>query len=319
MTPERVLITGASGFIGSHVARVALAEGMVVHAAVRRRSPGQRLDDLLTVRPGNLTIAEGLDLAVPGSLAGAVGAAPFDAVVHAADGGAQVGQKDASALIRENVANVVELCEASLRHGVRRVVVFGSGLCYASGAHCHGEDEALAPNHPYGMAKALGSMVSAFYARKGLEVVELRPFNVYGPGDLPPRLVPYCIAEALAGRPIALTSGAQARDFVFIGDLVRIALAAVRGDLPAGAYNVATGVGTRVSEVANMIVGITGTASAVALGAINHRSDDHDVLCGNPAKLAALGLAPTTTVQDGLAMTIGWTRTAGASNANVAT
>ena len=197
------------------------------------------------------------------------------------------------------------LLDVCRRQDVRRVVLFGSALCYGPSAEPHAEDEPLQPENDYGLAKTLCAELAAYYNRTEYDrVVELRLFNVYGPDDDPGRLVPYIIQQALENRSIELTSGEQKRDFVYVDDVVDTVLAAGNGDIPAGAYNVATQTPVAVADIARLLISLTGSKSELHLGAVSERSDHHQCLSGRIGRLEAFNLAPKTSLHEGLTATI---------------
>ncbi len=302
-------MTGASGFIGSHVANAALSKGHAVTAAVRNKSTIWRL--LQMDIANQMTIRDGYscgDEAIMGKLLERSG---FDAIIHAASSASRPGAWQAGDLAHDTITDVVSVCNAAIRFGVPRVVLFGSAIAYGRAHEIHDEGEQLVPVQPYGLAKSILSQVAQFFAAQGLIVVELRPFNVYGPLDTPPRLVPYCIQSALCGDTAELAGGDQARDFVHVFDVAKAALAAASGTLPSGAYNVATGIATPVSEVANRIFDAAGVERNIELKSSASRQDTHEVLFGSSAKLASFGLAPEIGLAEGLAMTVAAARQQG--------
>ena len=142
----------------------------------------------------------------------------------------------------------------------------------------------------------------------GMNVTELRLFNIYGTGDRPPRLIPSCIEAAIGGAPVKLTAGTQKRDFVHVDDVVRAVLGAADKSLPADIYNVATGVGTSITDVAKMTVSLAGSKSDIQTGTIPPRANEYMNLTGDNTRLAAFGLAPKISLKDGLLKTIKETR-----------
>lgn len=297
-----ILVTGASGFIGSHVTGAALAKGHAVTAAVRDRSNMPRLAALADV--DRLTVADGYSMGSEEALEKLVGTKDFGAIVHAASNASHNAGLSVDALLHDSVSDVIAICKAAIAFGIPRVVLFGSAIAYGPSTQMHVESEPLVPAQPYGLAKTIVAQIADYFGRQGLAVVELRPFNVYGPGDLPPRLVPYCIECALNGKPAELAGGEQARDFVHVTDLANAALAGANGLLPSGAYNVATGVATPVIEVARMIFEAAGVKPVLKTKTAATRMDTHQILCGSPDKLAGYGVAPQIKLAEGLSQTV---------------
>lgn len=297
--PLDIVVTGATGFIGAHAVAGAVASGHRVTAAVRNRTGVWRLEALGCSH--GVGFVEGFAAGDAAALDRLFAGRRVDAVIHAATGSSRPGERTAGDLLHETIDDIAGLCETAMRHNCPRIVLFGSAIAYGASPKPHREDEPLRPAQPYGLAKAVLGEIGSYYARKGLGVVELRPFNVYGPLDLPPRLVPYCVERALAGEPAELAGGNQKRDFVHVRDVARAALAAAEGELPSGVYNVATGVATPVADVAAMVYAAAGIAPARLARTAAARHDAHESLAGSPEKLAAFGLAPRIALEAGIA------------------
>lgn len=296
-------MTGASGFVGARVVRLALQRGHTVAALVGPDSRVHRLVDLL----GDVDLIRG-DITDRRTLDRVAATVRPDACVHLAAAGAVVRQDDLDALLAANAVAPAHLAAALARTGCRRLVIAGSSSEY--GTVDGAMDEASAP-HPddfYGVAKLAGGLLAAVVgAAHGLETAQLRLFSVYGPGEDPRRLVSSVVQALLAREPIALTPGAQVRDFVYVDDVAEALLAAVeRPTLDAPTINVGTGVQTSVHDLCRLAADLTGADHRLLrFGAVAYRPGERFSWRASTATAErALGWHARTPLADGLARTI---------------
>lgn len=259
----RVLVTGGSGYIGSHICRLLAERGDTpvivddfVHG-LRHRIEGM--------------LSHELDLAEPGAadaLARVMRDEQVDAVIHLA-ARKQVGESVARPLWyhQQNGGSLTAVLEAMLATGVRELVFSSSAAVYGDAAGVVTEDSPTVPVNPYGETKLAGEWLAADVARaEGLRVTSLRYFNVAGTRwpDLADtavlNLVPMVLAAIDAGRApevfgddYATVDGTCVRDFVHVGDLADAHLAVLdalpQQSEPHRVYNIGTGVGSSVREV----------------------------------------------------------------------
>ena len=260
-----MLVTGGAGFIGSHVADRYLMEGSAVTV----------LDDLSSGRRG--LVPEGarfvqMDVADP-ALDRIFEESGFDLVNHhAAQIDVRVSVADPVRDARTNVLGLLNLLECARRHGVARVVYISSGgVVYGEpGRIPTDETHPLLPLSPYGVTKLAGEQYLHYYARvHGLSYVALRYSNVYGPRQSPhgeAGVVAIFGSRILAGEPITIFGdGTQERDYVYVGDVAEANWRASTETLPAladlgsRAWNIGTGRGTSVNELARRLMALAGT------------------------------------------------------------
>lgn len=246
----RVLVTGAAGFIGSHVVARLLAEGMALRAvdnfdpyydpAVKRK----RLEWL--EEQGDFEFVEA-DVRHPA--AAAEFAAGCDAVVHlAARAGVRPSFQHPLLYLEMNVKGTTVLLDACRRAGVRRVALASSSSVYGdTGGEPAREDRRLAPISPYGASKAAAEAFAGAVASSwGLTVGLARLFTVYGPAQRPDQVLHRFATDLTAGRTIVwFGGGASTREYTFVADAVEGILQTLRwtGSAEPGvaAFNIAGG------------------------------------------------------------------------------
>ena len=299
----KVLVTGATGFVGRHLVRHLADDSACEVIALSRRD---------TSMPAGVTMQSIAD-ASPHDLdawTAIVAQARPDAIVHLAAAGVSPDQRDALQLVATNTVWPATLLAAASACGVKVAIIAGSSAEYARSR----ADTPLAENAPlesdrlYGASKAAGGLLALSVAASlGMRVAVLRLFNVYGSGEAPHRLVPSIADAARDLRPIALSAGTQVRDFVAIDDAcdaIAIALAGLtRGDLARGAYNVCSGIGTSVATFASTAVHALGADPALLrFGALPMRPDDLPWLVGDPTRFtSATGWRPRLDLAAGVA------------------
>lgn len=173
------------------------------------------------------------------------------------------------------------------------------------------EDMALAPNTAYAVAKACQTLYCQHLTReRGLPIVTLRLFSVYGPYEEPTRLVPTLIARALAHLPLKLVDPTTARDFIFVTDVVAAYLqAATARGLGGKIINIGSGKQSSAREVVAAILRLTQSRSSVAWHAYPPRSfDTEHWVSDNTQYRTLLKPPPLATLEDGLGQTVQWLR-----------
>ncbi len=303
----KVLLTGAAGFIGSHLAERLLAEGNQVtgvDAFTDYYDPSRKRDNVSAIDDAAFELVEGdlneLDLE---SLVGGV-----DAVFHLAGqpGVRASWGKSFEIYADQNVLATQRLLEACKAASVGRVVYASSSSIYGDAERFPTSEEDLpAPISPYGVTKLAGEHLCRLYFKAyGLETVSLRYFTIYGPRQRPDMAFCRFIDAALSGSTITVFGdGEQVRDFTYVADVVSATVAAATAGQPGSVYNVAGGTQTSVREVIEAIGELTGRPIAV---------ENLDPIAGDARRTGAdtsrarrdLGYAPSVDLREGLARQI---------------
>jgi CDP-glucose 4,6-dehydratase len=315
------LVTGAHGFVGSHLAKALLEQGETVRI-LDRPDPrtadvgGPRLSalDLLDIR-GDVELAEG-DLRDAEAVAAAV--AGCDSVFHlAAQTIVGVARKSPRETFETNVAGAWNVFEACREHRVERTVFASSDKAYGQSPELpYREDFPLRAAHPYDASKAAADVIARSYAHAfGLPIAITRFANVYGAGDLNfSRLIPETIVAAIEGRSPAIRSdGSPERDFLHVDDAVAAYLAIARALDGGGARGEAFNAGGErphsVREVVDLIAELAG--GGVEPHYLGHGVPDGEIdrqFVDSTKLREATGWRAETMLEDGLSRTLDWYR-----------
>ena len=299
----KVLLTGATGFIGSHTARALLGRGHAVRAAIRDGSALSRIAD---VQASLERATCDLWRATPSELESLCRGA--DVVVHTA--WYAVPGKYLSA--RENldcVAGTLRLIEAAAAAGVKRFVGVGSCFEYEFTDAPLPESAAVSPLSLYAASKLATRYQGEQLAKLiGIGFAWARVFYLYGPYEDERRLVPSVIRAFLRGQPADITSGRQVRDFLHAAD-VGSALAAIAGSDLAGVVNVGSGEPVTIRQIVETLESITGRKGLARFGARPDNPTDPPYVCADAARLrATTGWAPKFDLVSGLEDTVRWSK-----------
>ena len=281
----RLLVTGATGFIGRRLIPAALATGHEAMLLLREQHRvGQALPAPLASLP-----AVYADLRDREGTRRAVEAAAPEAVLHLAAAGVTAPFLPADEAVAHNVLGTIHLLEASA-HMATRIVV----------ARTPGEREAL---NVYAASKAAAWQFCRMAVRtRGLPIVGAMIFQAYGPGQAAHNLIPAAMAAARAGANFKMTPGNQVRDWIYVDDVVEGLLAALCRPLPAGTtVELGTGVGTSVAAVVERIYTLGGSGGRPLLGALPPRpGESHRQIADADGTRASLGWQAKTGLDEGL-------------------
>jgi nucleoside-diphosphate-sugar epimerase len=286
MSAPRVLVTGATGFIGRHLVDRLMAARADVVALVR---PGSRLPDQWRGSVSCLACANWSEA----GLRAAVGLQPFDLAFHLAAYGVRPTDRDRDLMLRINTdlsATLVQLCK---ERGAR-LVMTGTSAEYQRPADRTPltEQSPLEIAKIYGASKAAGGIAaSALATSLGVKLRLLRLFNIYGEGEAPHRLLPSLVAGLSRGERVPLSAGTQVRDFLYVKDAVEACMIAgddmVSSSRPLTAtWNVCTGVGNSVRTFAASVAqAVDAPGELLGFGELPMRADDEPYLVGEGERM----------------------------------
>jgi NAD dependent epimerase/dehydratase len=305
-----VLVTGAGGFIGSHLCERLIRDGEQVRALVRYTSRRDIGDLAHLESPPEVTFGDLRDPYTVRELARGV-----DTVYHL---GASISVPYSYEAPRDfastNVEGTLNVLSAARAEEVGRVVHLSSSEVYGTARYTPiDEAHPLQAQSPYSATKiGADKLAESFHCSFELPVVTARPFNTFGPRQSPRAVIPTIVAQALAGDTVRVGSLFPRRDFVFVEDTVD---ALVRlGRSPEGAgevFNIATGADISIGEVIDLVAELLGKELEVVPedGRVRPEHSEVHQLLGDATKLRdAFGWSPGHSFRDGLARTIDWLR-----------
>lgn len=312
---SQVLVTGAGGFVGSHLVEALAEHGCRVRAMLHYDSRPHR-GNLELVSSEVLRRAEviGGDVADPHFMLGAVKGC--DVVFHLA---ALIGIPHSyvapASYVQTNVVGTLNVLEACRAHGVARLVHTSTSECYGTARYTPiDEGHPLQGQSPYSASKIAADMLAESYHRSfGVPVAVLRPFNTFGPRQSARAVLPSILAQLVAGRPqLRLGDTTTVRDLNFVGDTVAAFLALARADAAVGELvHVGTGRGVTVGELAELAMRVVGRRVPVVTDPARVRPEKSEVrtlLCTPEKAGRLLGWRPLTSLEEGLEQTARFVR-----------
>lgn len=299
----KVLLTGAAGFIGSHVARHLLAGGDEVFAVVRPQSRPWRLADI----QASLHLVE-YDLTDSNATEACVARVRPDLCIHLAwfvEPGRYLDSLENLRWVRAGL----NLASALATHGCRRLVGAGTCLEYASTDGPLSEDSPVRPGSLYAASKlGLGLMLEQLGAVTAMQTAWLRFFYLFGPMEDERRLVPSVTRALLENREARVSSGIYVRDFLHVADVASAVCAVARSDV-RGPINIGSGRPVTIHDVVATLGTILGRPERIVWGG---RPDDALApasLCADPRRLMdSTGWSPRFNLDAGLRDTVAWWR-----------
>ncbi len=304
---RRVLVTGATGFIGAALVHALSALGTKDLFAARRRS-----SDISRMRavPAPLQFVE-VDLRDAGEVREAIRRTRPEVVFHCAVYGGVYGQLDAEVIRATTVDGTINLLTALEEEGGCDIFVnSGSSSEYGVSAAPMRETQPLGATSGYGAAKAATTLLcQEAHARGRIATATVRPFSAYGPLEEPSRLLSSLLRALLAGEAPKVGSGRQPRDWIYVSDLVEVYFRvatrpAARGLVFNGGGGRDTTVSDMVEAAVEVVAGITGRRVEPAWGTIPDRPDEPRRWCADMTRAAdLLGFRARTDLHTGVART----------------
>lgn len=302
-----ILVTGAAGFIGSHLTRRLLEEGAEVHILLRKDTDQFRIQDFLE----DLTIWYG-DLKDFQRICSCIRGSRPQIIFHlAALRNVKRDPELIEPMIDINIKGTLNLLRGVIKENITLEFFINTGSSeeYGNGPVPFSEDQKEIPVSPYSASKvATTYFCQMVYRSMGLPIVTLRPFIVYGPNQDTDMFIPSLIQHCLEGKDFPMTEGDQTREFTYIDDVIEAYLLTAQCPQAAGeVINIGNGIECTIRDVAEKIVRMMGNPIKLLAGALPKRQGETDhFFCNNEKARKLLGWSPKIDINEGLKRTIEW-------------
>ena len=311
---RRILVTGGAGFISSAFIRHLLRATPYEVVSLDALTYAGNLENLADVRSHErLSFVHG-DIRDEELVREVV--AGVDVIVNAA-AESHVEKsiaEGASEFVATNVEGTRVLLDAMRAVPVERFILISSSEVYGTAeAAPMDEEHPLNPRSPYAATKAGADRLAySYWATYGLPIVIVRPFNNYGPHQHPEKVIPRFILQALAGEPLTVHGdGKASRDWLYVDDDAEAIQAVIEADLSAVAgevINVATGVDASVSEIADLVLELTGKPASLKQHVEERPGQVHRHIGSTEKAEKLLDWRARTSLEEGLRRTVEWYR-----------
>jgi len=311
---KKVLVTGAGGFVGRHLAERLLDLGACVKAFDRNNSQNgsefletlakTRGKDIEVIR-GDVIDAESIETACKGMaiifhLAAYVGV-PYS-YLHPAE------------VINNNVMGAVNVLISARNNEMEKIVITSTSEVYGTARYIPiDEDHVLQAQSPYSASKiAADKIAESFYHSFNLPVAIIRPFNVYGPGQSMRAIIPTIITQALTSDKIMIGSLTPTRDFTYISDTVEGFIKMAESEKNIGeVINIGSGSEISIGDLAGKIIKMVNKDIEISFDNQRKRPEKSEVnrlFCNNAKARQLIGWFPKVSLDHGLRDTIDWIR-----------
>ena len=309
----KALVTGAAGFIGSHLTAALLDRGTAVvgidcFTDYYARALKEANLAVNAAKPGFEFVETSIQTADLGAL--------LDGVTHVFHLAAQAGVRkswgrDFRTYSEHNVDASQQLLEACVGRPIQKFVYASSSSLYGDARTIPVSEDALPrPLSPYGVTKlAAEHLCQLYWANHRVPTTSVRYFTVYGPRQRPDMAFNRFITAALAGQPITIYGdGSQTRDFTFVSDAVAATIAAGDRGVPGRAYNVGGGSRVSVQQVLDILERLTGHPLKISRESVQ-KGDVRDTFADTSLARTDLGFAPKVSLEQGLEAEYRWLST----------
>ncbi|WP_274362512.1 NAD-dependent epimerase/dehydratase family protein [Paenibacillus thermotolerans] len=301
---KKVLVTGATGFVGGALTRKLVELGYEVHVFTRQSSNKWRIVDL-----NPYIVEHEVDLRDMEGLKRIVKIIKPEVVYHLATHGGYYFQRNTSEIIESNFMGTINLLLACQEVGFDYFVNTGSSSEYGVKNKEMAENDLLVPLGDYAVSKAAASLYcESERLQKQLPIVTLRLFSPYGPWDAPSRFIPYVIKSYLEETAPELSTPFSVRDYIYIDDVVDVYLEFLRiGRLDCGFLNIGSGKQISLGDAADVIKNTTKKNISPNWGALEQRKKEPEIWKADiTLAQEKLKWNPKVAFEKGIEATVNW-------------
>lgn len=300
---KKVLITGATGFIGGALTQKLIKENIEVHVLIRENSDMWRLQNIQ-----KYIFIHRVDLRNLFLLKRIVKEINPDIIYHCATHGGYHFQNNAADIIETNFIGTVNLLTACLEIDFDYFVNTGSSSEYGIKNHMHKENDVLLPLGDYAVSKAAATLhCQSIRIQRSLPITTLRLFSPYGPWDAPSRFIPYVVKSFITNESPKISTPTSVRDYVYIDDVIDAYLSFLNlSYIDCDIVNIGSGNQTELSTIVELVQNKTNKTILPMWGEIQVRKEPEMWQADIGLANKMLHWSPKVNIADGLQKTIDW-------------
>lgn len=299
----KYFVTGANGFVGSHVVRMLVESRLPTAVLVRNDASCRKLGNLLP----DVEVFCG-DMHDESILSGALQAFRPDTILHLGWSGVASGNRNETLQLC-NLQTSIKLYQLAKNFGISTIVALGSQAEYGPKESDIDEHSECAPTTLYGAAKLASSTIGMQLCKLNkIRFVWLRLFSCFGPGDHSGAMIPSLIATLLAGEKPSLTSARQNWDYLYVEDAARAVIHSAMESKLEGIFNLGSGKAVELRKIIECIRDQIDSSLPLGFGDIEQNPEAPKHLEANISKLLASGWKPDTSLLEGIKSTIEWVK-----------
>jgi nucleoside-diphosphate-sugar epimerase len=308
METRKIIITGATGFVGSNLARYFAGQNNEIHLLLRSSSNTWRIADIMD----DINVHQA-DLTAPTELERVVTSVRPDIILHTAVYGGHPFQNDTDKIFDANLRGTINLVKACHSLDYELFVNTGSSSEYGVKRQPVAETDVCEPGEDYGVSKTAASLYCQMAARRDRKpIITFRLFSPYGSYDDATRLIPSVIISCLNGRTPMVSSPIFVRDYIYIHDIVSAyerAIETSHRQSPGEIFNIGSGKQQTVGDVVQYIVQLADKNIQPEWGSPGKRQNEPRVWQADVSKAERLlGWKPRYSIEQGLGETVEWFR-----------
>lgn len=298
LTGKKVLLTGVTGFIGSHIAEELLGRGFDVTAVKRRNSDLWRCegfaDRMSWIDVGSQSFSEIISQFSP------------DVFIHSAWSGVGAGKRDSWPTQLDNINFAADCMDAVRGSSVKKFISFGSQAEYGVFNGRIAEEHKCAPVSAYGIAKLfVERMICDACVANGIHYFWLRLFSVFGPREGDDWLIPSVARSLFKDEPLDMTKGEQRYDYLYVRDLAKAVSAMIESDGPSGIYNLGSDKSIELRDMLEILKRVAGGGGKLNFGGLPYREGQVMHMEGDSTKFyGAFKFCPDYDLESALSETV---------------
>lgn len=302
----KILVTGATGFVGSNLLRRLISHGHDIHILTRNLSDKWRIIDCFSDLHNHT-----VDLRKQAELKVLINKIEPDVIFHLATSGMYGGvSRPDSEVIETNLLGTVNLINACNNTDYKCFINTGSSSEYGPKKEPMKETDLCEPVNLYGISKCAATLYGQSIARtRDKPIIGLRLFSPFGPFDDKSRLMTYAITNALANKPLLLGNPNAVRDYIYIEDVLDVYLQSIEiaSGIKGEVFNVGSGSQTSISYIVNKIIEITDSKTKITWNSFPGRTHDTEKWEADVEKIGrSFNWRPKYRIDDGIRQTISW-------------